>query len=228
MGGSSRPSLRIGAPAGTLVLDASGESYVVVAPDGRTLFAQLSGLGRVYDGALDDQERPAAIPLRPGRSLVGGATDTTEGVGNIELARALRTGFVEAGDDEPPSRTLDRRIEALSAFLDSVAEERTRGHEIQRQRVLAAQDGDAERGAELQRQLIAHSQVVSRQRAALRALWERARAVALLVEPEPDPSEELRSRVRTLLGLVIPTPTILGPEDGEGEGDEPSAETDQN
>lgn len=212
MGGSSRPELRVGTPAGTLVIAASGESYVMVAPDGRALFAQLAGMGRVYDGGLDDEGRPSAVPLRPGRSLVGGATDATEGVGNVTAARALRVGFLEGGGgDEPPAGALDRRLEELSAFLDAVAEERSRGQEIQRQRVLASQAGDSERGAELQRELIAHSQVVSRQRSALRARWERARSLALLTGPEPDPAEAIRPRVRTLLGLVIPT------ADGEAE-----------
>ncbi len=205
MGGSSRPTLRLGTPAGTLALEGSGETYLVVAPDGRVLYAQLAGLGRVYDGELDDAGRPLVIPLRPGRSLVGGASDATEGVGQVGAARALRGGFEEAGEQSPPEGTLEPRIEWLNTFAESVAEERTRGQEIQRQRVLASRDGNEERGAELQRELIAHSQVVSRQRAALRARWERARSLALLTEAEPDPSEAVRGRVRVLLGLEIPS-----------------------
>jgi hypothetical protein len=222
MGGSSRPELRVGTPAGTLVLEASGESYVIVAPDGRALFAQLAGLGRLYDGELDD-ERPSAIALRPGSSLVGGASDPTEGVGNVTAARLLREGFVNAGEDAPPARALDQRLEWLTAFMEAVQEERTRGQEIQRQRVIASQNGDAERGADLQRQLIAHSQVVSRQR---------ARSLALLAEPEPDPSEAVLPRVRTLLGLEIPTPTILGDDEASADTNAPADSdapaTDQN
>lgn len=216
MGGSSRPTLRIGTPAGTLALEASGETYLVVAPDGRTLYAQLAGLGRVYSGALDDEGRPIVIVLRPGRSLVGGAEEATEGVGTVTLARALRSGFVEAGDDAPPGDALDARLESLDTFADVVQAERTRGQEIQRQRVVASQEGDTERGAELQRELIAHSQVVSRQRDALRARWERARSLALLLEPDPDPSETARPRVRTLLGLEVPT-TAAQPADDDAE-----------
>lgn len=205
MGGSSRPTLRLGTPAGTLALEGSGETYLVVAPDGRVLYAQLAGMGRVYDGELDEEGRPSVISLRPGSSLVGGASDPTEGVGQVGAARGLRSGFEEAGATELPEGSVQPKIEWLNAFAESVEEERTRGQEIQRQRVLASQAGNTERGAELQRELIAHSQVVSRQRAALRARWERVRSLALLVGAEPDPSEAVRGQVRRLLGLEIPS-----------------------
>lgn len=204
MGGSSRPTLRVGTPAGTLALEASGESYVAVAPDARVLFAQLAGLGRVYDGELDDEGRPSVIVLRPGRALLGGATTATQGVGTLAEARLMRGGFLSGGGDAPPAEALAERLASLDAYADAVATERERGQELQRQRVRASQAGEAERGAELQRELIAHSQVVSRQRAALRARWERARALAMNVGAEPDPSEAARSRVRALLGLVAP------------------------
>ncbi|MAQ14841.1 MAG: hypothetical protein CMN30_08600 [Sandaracinus sp.] len=202
MGGSSRPSLRIGTPMGTLVLEASGEVYVVAAPDGRVVFFQLAGLGRVHDGETVEEQRPRVITLRPGSSLAGGATDPVEGVGNLEAARGLRADLESAGAEQAAAAELARRERALRATIDTARRERERGVELQRRQLRAA--GAPDRQAAIQRELVAHSQVISRQRQVLRTRYERLRAVALLLDVDPDPALATRDDVRVLLGLQLP------------------------
>ena len=223
MGGSTRPSLRVGTPMGSLVIDASGESYVVVAPDGRVVFSQLAGLGRIYDGELDSRGRPTSLPLRPGRSLAGGASDPTEGPSNVSAARGLREPMAAGGRDAPQDSEVRRREQAVDRFADEVLRERERGQQLQRDRLGAAREAPDDRSADLQRQLIAHSQVVSRQREALRARYERLRSLGLLLGQDPDGAR--RERVRMLLGLTIPQPVDEAPSpqtEGSAQSDDPA------
>ena len=219
MGGSQRPPLRVGTPSGTLDLGRSGEALVWVRADGAATVLQLAGMGRVLTGALladdkDDarargeretgQERPAAQMLRASERWHSSDDAVSAGASDLDSARVQARAFGAGARGAVPTKVPQRVTKALESWMALTEAERERGHELQRKRAVAAQDGDQAEGQRLQAELIAHSQTVSRQREVLRARAERALAWSLLSRDAegaaPTDVVSQMERAKTLLG----------------------------
>ena len=198
-GNGPRPALRVATPAGTLVLEGSGEALVLALPDGRGWVAQLAGLGRVRTGAEAPGEegggRPATVDVTPGHALAVGAETALEGPADLAAAQQAAGVLREDALVTPASalvartRAADRAVDALLEAAQRLDEEGGRLERMQRGFVDSARRAEAE---SLQPVLVRHSQSLGRLRERLRVRAERAAVLHLRTERADAPERALR------------------------------------
>jgi len=202
-GGSARPPLRIGTPAGTLSIEGAGDVVVAVGPGGRAAAAVLSGVASVGQGREGEGGRPVEEGLQAGQYAIVGddGVRTRSGPSDLEAAWAQ----VEEGAE----------VSSESATEDRVAARRARRDELEtclgRLETLVARTdtlGAGAAGAEqvnraAQRaEVVAHAQRLGRLRRVCRTRYERLRALELASDGEGGGGEPApRDRVHGLLGI---------------------------
>ncbi|MEO0326633.1 MAG: hypothetical protein AAF447_27055, partial [Myxococcota bacterium] len=204
-GNGPRTPLRLGTPAGTLVLESSGEAFVLALADGRGWVAQLAGLGRARTGAeateAESAGRPATVELTPGRALVLGADASLEGPVTLAAAEGAAAPRAQGSGSPPASavvartRGADRAVDTLLEAASRLAEE---GARLTRMQQSYVEDDRRELAQSLQPVLVRHSQSLGRLRERLRVRAERAGTLHLLAERAE--SAERAARLATALG----------------------------
>ena len=203
-GNVERPELRIGTPAGSVIVGGSSELVVRVAPDGRVWVAVLTGLahvesGQLVEGGVARTELSAGNAARMAAAGPGTVSNGPTRLDEVAAAadRALSTGAEATIDPADVERALADLREALTAADAQAAEGR---------RLAEAQRGAEPEGARaLQRQIVEHSQRMRELRRALTVRWERARAAGAARSDElpPDLAAQ-RSAVAQALGVDAP------------------------
>ena len=212
-GGSPRPPLRVGARAGSAIIEGSGDVFVATLPDGAVWVGALAGRIEVVPAASPaSPERPdggaaGAVTLIAGQALTldGGAapTEPGEGARTLRAARARVTELRAAREaiaDEAADAALQAAAEAFDVTLAALQSESGRGQALSASHRRAVREEDPQAPA-LQRQLVAHSQALHRKRTEALAAFERLVAHSIGRQASPDPAAARRPRLRALLGL---------------------------
>ncbi len=211
-GNSERPPLRIGTPAGSVVLPGAGRCTIAVAASGATkVWAEAGRVELWRAGARRTLGPGEARPLVTDVSSTE-AAEAAEPAPEDVPAAAL--AFASTGSSDG-SEALEGEFEGVLTELDTAlgelrsANAQVSSHDRAHREAVENNEPNALR---LQRQAIL--QVAGRESSRRQALcaWERARAWASLLRQRPDPTTERRPALRQALGL-----------DGDSEASEQQA-----
>ncbi len=209
-GNSARPPLRIGTPAGTVVIGGTGDVWVEVLADGTSWIAVLGGQCAVQQGGADADGQPVAHPFVAGQAVRFGPGDRPPGSpstapGRLEAAGAQGAALAakaRARSAAARKHALLTTATALEAVVGSLEQARAESLKLEAaQRAVARTDANKARA--LLGRLVASGQTRERQSMLVRTRWERleAEAMAAGVSGDGDPVGPRRARVRAALGL---------------------------
>lgn len=186
LGGGSRPSLRIGTPAGSVVLPSAGDALIAVLPSGDTWIAAFAGAAVLSRGEVEGEageRRTAGSRLLEGRAMLLGRSEiaeTTDAPDRLEFGWAAAAQLI-AGTPRASSAARTAAAEAAGARFDEAAgwlaaEFEAGGSLADQQRALMETDPTAAR--ELTRDIVTHTQRVIRLKAIVLGRYEQAAAAA--------------------------------------------------
>ncbi|MFW6051600.1 MAG: hypothetical protein ACODAU_10515 [Myxococcota bacterium] len=203
-GAGRRAPLRLATPTVTVVVPTSGRAWVAVPPGGRTWLAVTAGEVEV-ELAAGVEEAPRGRRVPAGKQVwvdgkLGATQPLPEGDGGLEDAAEARAvalaGRSEAGEGgESPEEAL-ARLDAVLAERDT---QEARGRALSEAHRRALGD-DANRAAELRREIVGHSRALISLHRRLLVTWERAAAQALAAGTEEILGERTRQVRRALAG----------------------------
>ncbi len=197
MGSSPRPPMRVGTPAGTLVVGGSGDAWVLALPDGAVWFAVTGGRAEVTDlASAPEDNNPRRIPLVAGRALVAGA-EVSDGPSTEAEARAALATLANGVTGSPSAERMPNAMASLTTALEEAEASWRRGEALQAAHREAA---GTEAAQETLAALVAFGQETERVRSALLFRYEVARSLALRLGDEQNVAF-LRPRVRAALRL---------------------------
>jgi len=186
VGGGSRPPLRVGTPAGTVVVPGAGDVLIAALPSGDTWVAVFSGAAVLSRGEFQGEageRRTEGTRLLEGSAALLGRTavaEPTEAPERVEAGWAAAGQLIEAA---PGITGASRRgaAEAAGARFDEAAAwlvaERTLGRTLaDQQRSLMETDPEGARA--LTRDIVAHSQRLIRLKVIVLGRYEQAAAAA--------------------------------------------------
>ncbi len=205
-----RVPLRVATPAATIEFGDDAVAFVQVHPTGAVWVACLAAPVTVSSGDVDARRRTRELALEPGRAVLVGArtsevSDGPQALADAPAAAALAFATAPAPDAERLGRDLAEAAGRIDEALLWLESETRRGRELTRAHRAASGAGGTQEAARLQRELIAHGQLVYALRQTATVRWER-----LLVGERAarrtdrrlflEGSEARRDRVTGLLG----------------------------
>ncbi len=206
VGGSARPPLTIGTPAGTVNLGGAADVLVSALPSGDTWVVTFSGAAELSRGLATDEgeeRRLTKLALLEGEARVLGRSaiaEATRAPARVEGGWAAAAQLVEATPAIAP-RGAQALAEAARAHFDEAADwlatELARGEALANEQREVAQS-DPTRARALTREIVVHSQRRSRLRQIALARFQQLVAAEGFAGAEV--SAERKSRAEELLG----------------------------
>jgi hypothetical protein len=205
VGGSSRPPLRVGTPAGVVSVGGAANLLIAVLPSGDVWTVAFSGAAELTRGEVrgdEGERRISKTPLLEGEARLlgrGSIAEATEAPDRVQGGWAAAAQLAE-GTTALPAAQVQRLAEGARQRFDEAAG--WLAAELERGAALAAEQreiaqSDPERARELTREIVVHSQRRSRLKQIALSRWEHLAAAEGFAGGEP--SDERKARATELL-----------------------------